>query len=252
MEEKHQKPLRPSSNKIKDLYNTYIKNDEPRNMSKESTEKMNEKLEKELEDKIEAALQKDANIENEETEYILSQERHIPISDNESLDYQSIIEVLNQEINSYKKQISNLEEELNSNKEQLIRRTAEMENLRRRTLKEKQELIEYGNEKLLTKFVEIPDDFANAIDAAKKATDKESLIIGLELIQTKVIKLFEEAGVTPLPNPVGQEFDVNLHDALMASPSDLPEGYVVQVLQNGYMLNDKVIRHTKVITSSGN
>lgn len=264
MEDKHQKPLRPSSNKIKDLYNTYIKNDEHRTSSKESNketnENMSEKSEKELEDKIEAALNKDLNKDKQTTSNIhdssnndneYNSQSSSSQSTNSQIPHELTVDI-HEEILQYQKHISELEKERDTLKELLVRKTAEMENLRRRTIKEKEDLLNFGTEKLMAKFIEIPDDFGNAIDAAKKANDKDAVITGLEMIYTKINKLFDEVGVVQIPNPVGEEFNVDFHEALMTAPSDLPEGYVTQVLQHGYMLNGKVIRHTKVITSSGN
>lgn len=262
MEDKHSKPLRPSSNKIKDLYNTYIKNEEPRttNMNKEK-DVISEKMEKELEDKIEAALNKegktvqnDANSNNSNNNSELNHEKTHNKNINEEnshIPHELTVDI-HEEILQFQSKIADLEKERDNYKELLVRKTAEMENLRRRTVKEKEDLLIYGTEKLLAKFIEIPDDFSNALEAAKKAQDKDAMITGLEMIFNKINKLFLDAGVTTIPNPVGEPFDVDYHEALMTAPSDLPEGTVTQVLQNGYLLNGKVIRHSKVITSAGN
>ena len=265
MEDKHSKPLRPSSNKIKDLYNTYIKNDEVRSPNTiKDKEVMSEKNEKELEDKIEAALNKDgksmnndANLHTNEINNDTNQNKnmndHTNTNSNNSANIPHELTVdIHEEFLQFQATITELEKERDNYKELLVRKTAEMENLRRRTVKEKEDLLIYGTEKLLSKFIEIPDDFSNALDAAKKAQDKDSMITGLEMIFNKINKLFMEAGVTPIENPVGQPFDVDFHEALMTAPSELPEGTVTQVLQNGYLLNGKVIRHSKVITSAGN
>src|SRR5690606_33106643 len=114
------------------------------------------------------------------------------------------------------------------------------------------DLIEYSNEKLLNSLIEILDDMNAAINASDKAMDAESLRKGLELIFNKSTKLFEEAGVKKMAFDENTEFDVNLHEAMMVAPSDKPEGTVLQVIQNGYMYKEKVLKHAKVITSSGN
>jgi molecular chaperone GrpE len=75
---------------------------------------------------------------------------------------------------------------------------------------------------------------------------------GLEMITNKARKMFEDAGVKQMDNIIGKPFDVNYHEALMMTNSELPEGSIVQVVQPGYMLNDKVLRYAKVITSNGN
>ncbi|MFY8161559.1 MAG: nucleotide exchange factor GrpE [Candidatus Kapaibacteriota bacterium] len=260
MEDKHSKPLRPSSNKIKDLYNTYIKNEEPRtpNIHKEK-DIISEKMEKELEDKIEAALNKegktvqnDANTINNNFEHNHEKTQNKNMNEENSHIPHELTLDIHEEILQFQSTIAELERERDNYKELLVRKTAEMENLRRRTVKEKEDLLVYGTEKLLSKFIEIPDDFSNALEASKKAQDKDAMITGLEMIYNKINKLFLDAGVTSIPSPVGEPFDVDFHEALMTVSSDLPEGTVTQVLQNGYLLNGKVIRHSKVITSAGN
>lgn len=222
MEEKSiNKPLRTSSNKARDIKDTYLKN-EGKSMKKEESKQAN------IEEEI---------IENEEIQNDDDQETNQDSSD-ESLDLSE--------------KIGKLEAEKSELKEQVIRKAAELENFRRRTIKEKQELIEFGNEKLLFKFLELLDDINNAVDAGKKTTDYEALLKGLEMIHNKAEKLFLDAGVKQMDDPAGEEFDVDYHEAMMHVPNnEIPEGYVVQVIQNGYMLNDKVLRHAKVVTSAG-
>lgn len=225
------KPLRQAANAAKDIYNTYVKNSD-KNIPIESDE---DKID-ELEEKISAAFADDEVSENDELE-------------NEAEDTQSESKNINDEK-------SNNENHLNDVaylKDHLARKTAEMENMRRRMEKEKQDLVKYANEKLLSSFLEIPDTIIQALNASKNSTDIDSIIKGIELIHQKTLKLFENAGVKKMEDAKGLEFDVNYHDALMQSPSeDIPEGYIVQVLQDGYLLGDKVLRHAKVITSSGN
>lgn len=221
MEEKigGHKPLRKSSNKIKDLYDTYIKNDE----------------------RVIPITDAD-NITNEENETVEITEQNI---DNVS------VQMNDQELEELRVQIDTLIKEKDDFKDQLMRKAAELENIRRRSIKEKQEMLEYANERLLFKMLEILDDINSAVDAGKKSTDFEVLLKGMEMIQQKTAKLFAESGVAPMENASGKPFDVNFHEAMMHIPSDEPEGNVVQTLQNGYMIHDKVLRHARVITSAG-
>lgn len=136
-------------------------------------------------------------------------------------------------------------------KEQVKRIAAELENLRRRCIKEKQEMIDYANERLLFKMLPLIDDMESAIEAGKKATDVNSILTGIEIIYNKVLSTFEEAGVKQMENPMGAEFDVNFHEAVATTPSDLPEGYIAFIIQPGYMMQNKVLRHAKVVTSNG-
>ncbi len=220
MEDKQQspnKPLRTASNKIKDIYNTYIKQDEGRTIPITSSEDMQKE-------------------EKEQDEYT-GVELDDTFSEEEVADFFVKIEELTKE-----------KEEL---KEQMLRNAAELENFRRRTMREKQEIVEYANERLLFKLLEIPDTLSAAIDSAKKGKDFDSLLTGIELTLQKTIKLFEESGVKQMQDLVGKEFNVDLMDALMLIPSDIPEGHIAQIVSPGYMINEKVLRHAKVVTSSG-
>ena len=230
------KPLRTSQNVKKDIYDAYVKGNNEREIEIETEDK-------DIEDKIDAALANE-QVENEEienkqdTQGLDAEPDHDPQTDEELQTLQTTIE-------SYKKEIDNL-------KEGLARRTAEMENMRKRTEKEKADLVSYANAKLLTNLLEIPDTISQALEASNKSEDFDSLKKGIEMIHSKTIKLFEEAGVKVMDDPSGNEFDVEFHEALMIQPSeDIPEGNIVQVVQNGYILKDKVLRHAKVITSSG-
>jgi molecular chaperone GrpE len=167
-----------------------------------------------------------------------SKEQTIEISDEQQVDCQNQIEKLTAE-----------NAEL---KDQLIRKAAELENFRKRTNREKQEILEYGNEKLQARFLEIADDFENAFDAAEKSNADAKMLEGFQMIFRKIQKIFSDHNIVEIEEPCGKEFDVNFHEAIMAMPSELPEGTVVQQVQKGYKCGEKVIRHTKVITSKGN
>ena len=216
------KPLRGSSDKLKDLYNTYVKNDEREIDIKTEEDEMIEENEvlNEEETELESEQETESNEDSDELEF---------------------------KVDELESQVSNL-------KDQLLRKTAEMENLRRRTQKEKDELVKYANEKLILNLLDLPDDLSNALDAAKNdSSSKESVIEGVDLIYNKAFRLFENAGVKRMDDLVGNEFDVDYHEALMQQPSDdVPEGHIIAVVQPGYTLGEKVIRHAKVVTSSGN
>lgn len=146
-----------------------------------------------------------------------------------------------------------LEKEIEELKDLALRKTAELENFRKRTIKEKQEIVEYANEKLLTKLLPIIDDLEVAISSTEKTKDFFAFFEGMKLIQTKTLKTFEEVGVTPIEIQPNVPFNVDFHEAIMMTPSDsIGEGNVVQEVQKGYLLREKVLRHSKVITSSGN
>lgn len=233
---KKRKPLRTPSKKAKDIIDTYLKNEEgrvipikekdPENKIKSeksvSDDNIEKQLEKEIAEKIkEESIEEEAGIGNQEVELLV-------------------------------KQLNEIEKERDDLKDRLARKAAELENVRRRTQREKQNLIEFANEKVLLKLLDVLDDTATAIDHGKNSDDYSALLIGVEMINKKTIKLFENEGVKAMENPVGKEFDVDFHEAMMVMPSeDIPEDHIVQVVQTGYMMYDKVLRHAKVITSYG-
>jgi len=148
--------------------------------------------------------------------------------------------------------IASLEKERDELKEQILRKTAELDNMSRRSLKEKNELIDYANSGLFNRLLPIMDDFEKAIDAGKNGNDFNSLFQGIEMIYNKAVKTFDETGVKKIDVNPGDVFNVDFHEALLQMPSpDVEEGAIVQVAQVGYMFHDKVLRHAKVITSSG-
>ena len=145
-----------------------------------------------------------------------------------------------------------LEKERDDLKEKVLRIAAELDNMRRRSLKEKNELIDYANQRLLNNLLPLIDDFDKAIAACKQNTDCDSLLQGLELIYSKTVKTFEQEGVKKMEINTGNKFNVDFHEALLSMPSqDFENDAIIEVVQDGYMLRDKVLRHAKVITSSG-
>lgn len=145
-----------------------------------------------------------------------------------------------------------LSQELAEWKELAIRRLAEVENIRRRTNLEKQELLLNASQHTITKMLPILDDLHAAIEASRATKDANALVQGIEMIYSKAVKIFEDSGVHVIEVEPGVPFDVDKHEALMHTPSDHPEGSVIQSIQRGYVLHDKVLRHAKVITSAGN
>ncbi|MCX6139744.1 MAG: nucleotide exchange factor GrpE [Candidatus Kapabacteria bacterium] len=140
-------------------------------------------------------------------------------------------------------QIQRLRAEVEEWKDLAHRRSAEIANIQRRTQQERQDLMVYASEHMITRMLPVLDDLHAAVDAASKSSESSALRTGVEMIYAKALKIFE-AGP-------GEPFNVEFHEALMHTPSDQPEGHVVQNVQRGYLLHEKVIRHAKVITSAG-
>lgn len=136
-------------------------------------------------------------------------------------------------------------EEIAQLKDNYLRKVAEFENFRKRTLKEKTELILNGGEKTVVAILPVLDDFERAI--ADKAEDPAAIKQGVELIYNKFIKTLESLGVKKIDTEK-KDFDVDFHEAVAMVPGmgDENKGKVIDCVQTGYTLNDKVIRHAKV------
>ena len=139
------------------------------------------------------------------------------------------------------------QKEIEELKNQLLYKVAEFDNYRKRTLKERAELILNGGEKFITAILPIIDDMERAIESGAKTDDPEVLREGMELIHQKFIKVLEAQGVSKIDTE-NADFDTDVHEAVAMVPGmgDDKKGKVIDCLQKGYKLNDKVIRHAKV------
>ena len=143
--------------------------------------------------------------------------------------------------------VETLKAELEALKDKYLRTVAEFDNYKKRTLKEKTELILNGSEKNVTTFLPILDDMERAIANAGKAKDITAVEEGWELIYNKFIKQLDGIGVKKIETN-DADFDVDYHEAVAMVPGmgDDKKGKVIDCVQTGYTLNDKVIRHAKV------
>ena len=143
--------------------------------------------------------------------------------------------------------IESVKAELEALKDKYLRAVAEFDNYKKRTLKEKTELILNGSEKTITAFLPILDDMERAIANADKATDLQALEEGWELIFNKFVKVLNALGVKKIET-TDADFNVDYHEAVAMVPGlgDDKKGKVIDCIQTGYTLNDKVIRHSKV------
>lgn len=138
-------------------------------------------------------------------------------------------------------------EEIEQLKDKYLRLVAEFDNYRKRTLKEKAELILNGSEKAVQSILPVIDDMERAIANAEKTEDVAVLKEGMELIYQKTNKIMESLGVKKIDTE-DADFDTNFHEAVAMVPGmgDEKKGKVLDCVQTGYTLNDKVIRHAKV------
>lgn len=137
-----------------------------------------------------------------------------------------------------------LEEENTLLKDQLLRKIAEFDNYRKRTIKEKEELRQNGGEKAVEAILPVLDDFERALK--DKSEDPDAIREGVEMIYNKFIKVLGGLGVKKIDID-NVDFNVDFHEAIAMVPSlDNNKGKVIDCVQNGYMMNEKVIRHAKV------
>lgn len=142
-------------------------------------------------------------------------------------------------------QLEAAKKEVEQYKDKYLRAVAEFDNYRKRTLKEKAELLLNGSEKAVCAFLPILDDFERAI--ADKTEDVNAIKEGVQIIFNKFNKTLESLGVRKIETE-GKDFDVDFHEAVAMVPGmgDDKKGKVIDCVQTGYQLNDKVIRHAKV------
>lgn len=148
-------------------------------------------------------------------------------------------------------QLANMLEEaqqmVREEKDKYLRLSAEFDNYRKRTLKEKAELIKNGGEKTLTAILPVLDDFERALKNMETSEETKAMKEGVELIFNKFQKILGQEGLQKIETE-GQAFDTDFHEAiaLIPAPSEDLKGKILDCVQTGYMLNEKVIRHAKV------
>lgn len=147
--------------------------------------------------------------------------------------------------------VEKLQIELSASKDKYLRLYSEFENFRRRTAKEKSALILSASEGLMRELLPVLDDFDRAKKAIAGSEDDgaKSLHEGLDLIHNKFFKTLEKQGLKVMESSVGQEFDTDLHEAItqIPAPEEDLKGKVVDEIEKGYLLNDKVLRFAKVV-----
>ena len=148
------------------------------------------------------------------------------------------------------KQLEEAQQTIEDQKDKYLRLSAEFNNYRKRTLKEKAELIKNGGEKAISAILPILDDLERALTNMKKLDDIQAMYDGIDLIHQKFLKTLAQEGLQKM-EPVGEAFDTDFHEAiaLVPAPEETQKGKVLDCVQTGYKLNDKVIRHAKVVVA---
>lgn len=190
-----------------------------------------------------------ANNKNKDSQKDTSKE--IKIEDNSQETIKEKVEANEVETDATNEQatdeINELKEQLASLQDKYLRQIAEFDNYRKRILKEKSELILNGGEKVISSLLPVLDDFERALINIKKGGDETTLLQGTELIYQKLLSTLESQGLSKIKTEK-EDFNTDFHEAVAMVPvnDESMKGKVVDCVQTGYTLNNKVIRHSKV------
>jgi molecular chaperone GrpE len=146
-------------------------------------------------------------------------------------------------------EVDQLRIELSNSKDQYLRLVAEFDNFRKRNAKERVELIQTAGKDLIQSLLAVMDDSDRAFKTLETATDINAVKEGMNLVLSKLTNILNQKGLKEMESPIGKEFDAELHEAIteIPAPSEDMQGKVVDVMEKGYYLNDKLIRYAKVI-----
>jgi len=152
------------------------------------------------------------------------------------------------EIDEHNEEPASIQKELQEAQDKYLRLAADFDNYRKRTLREKMELIQNAGESLLKDILPVVDDFERGIEAAAKAEDMNAVITGMNLIYSKMKDFLTNHGIKEI-NALNEPFDTDWHEAVtnIPAPSDDMKGKIIDVIQKGYTMNDKIIRYSKVV-----
>ncbi len=154
------------------------------------------------------------------------------------------------ELEALKNLLDQKEQEVEKEKKEYLFLMAEFDNFRKRTLRERTELIKSAAEKALKGILPVVDDFERGLDAIKDTSDAEAVKEGMRLIYNKFVKYLADNCVKDMQS-TGADFDPDMHEAVAMVPAenDAEKGKVKDTVLKGYMLNDKVLRHAKVVVA---
>lgn len=168
-------------------------------------------------------------------------------SDEEMIENDNDLQLIQDQQN----RIQELEEELQRVKETHLRKAAELDNMRKRLNRDRELVYQGARETAMMEFLPVNDDLLRTLDAMKKANADKSFIEGIQMVASKFDDILAKHDVKRI-DQTGVPFDVDLHDAMLRQkPEDesIESGIVLQVLENGYQMGDKTVRHAKVIVS---
>ena len=156
--------------------------------------------------------------------------------------------ITGKEFLSEEKKSTNFEEQINIEKDKFLRLFAEFENYKKRTNKERIELFKTANQELMLSILPVIDDFERAIDQSKNSKED---IAGFTLIKNKFFEILKSKGLSPINISIGDKFDSETHEAISQIKSEKKNiGKVIEVIEKGYTLGEKIIRYPKVIVGN--
>lgn len=144
---------------------------------------------------------------------------------------------------------SDLTEKFEKEKDRYIRLFAEFDNYKKRVIKERQDLLKYSDKDILESLLPVLDDFDRAITELEKKKDDLSVLEGVKLIYNKLFNTLKDRGLTVIDVKAGDDFNIDYHEAItqVPSPDESLKGKIIDVVQKGYLLHEKVIRYAKVV-----
>lgn len=169
-------------------------------------------------------------------------------SETENMTDQDIENAEMSEIDRLAKELADEKLKVEKEKKEYLFLMAEFDNFRKRTLKEKSEIIRNAGEQAFKGLLPIMDDFERGLDAASKTEDAHSVYEGMELIYNKLKKYLEQNGVKEI-DPAEKDFDTEKHEAISAVPvpDESQKGKILDTVEKGYTINGKILRHAKVV-----
>jgi molecular chaperone GrpE len=148
-----------------------------------------------------------------------------------------------------KKLLEEKEKQIKTLQEKMLYMQAEFENFKKLKMKEKQETLKYGNEALIKEFIPVVDNLEMALDHASKTDDSKGVLEGVQLTLNEFLKVLEKSGIKRV-DAVGKTFDPNLHEAVYQEErDDMEPDTVISEFQKGYLLNERLIRPSRVVLS---
>lgn len=173
---------------------------------------------------------------------------NVPEADDENMTAEDIENQEMSEIDTLAKQLAEEKLKVEKEKKEYLFLMAEFDNFRKRTVKEKSDIIRNAAENVLKNLLPIVDDFERGLEAVKATDNAESVKEGMELIYNKLVKYLAQNGVKPIES-TGAEFDSELHEAIamVPAPSENLKVKIIDTPTKGYTINDKVLRHAKVV-----